>query len=159
MAKTTLWMIPDLHVHPPYLVYFRNCFKVESDTQLRFRFSAEERAMLFLDGKRIAEGPERSGLQHWHYGEVTVPVSAGEHILSAQLLALGPALSAYAQMSWRLACMYRRIATCSRRTGSTSSWTAALFPPCPIGVRMPACIVPPAAICRHTGGWAASGNR
>lgn len=99
MAKTTLWMIPDLHVHPPYLVYFRNCFKVESDTQLRFRFSAEERAMLFLDGKRIAEGPERSGLQHWHYGEVTVPVSAGEHILSAQLLALGPALTAYAQMS------------------------------------------------------------
>ena len=55
--------------------------------------------MLFLDGKRIAEGPERSGLQHWHYGEVTVPVSAGEHILSAQLLALGPALTAYAQMS------------------------------------------------------------
>ncbi len=99
MTTTTLWMLPDASIHPPYIVYFRNHFSISSSGQLHFRFSADERAMIFLDGQRIAEGPERSCSGHWHYGEVEVAVSPGEHTLTARLLVLGQELTAYAQMS------------------------------------------------------------
>lgn len=93
------WMIPPEPVEQPYLAVFRTCFSVPENSVLEFRYSADERANLFLDGVRVAGGPERGTPLHWHYAEETIPVRAGEHILTVQLLAFGEKESAKAQVS------------------------------------------------------------
>jgi hypothetical protein len=84
------WMVPDTGIAPPQVLFFRNVFKCESGTFLHFAFSADEFADVYLDGERIAEGPERCTIQHWHYGTVKKAIEPGEHVLVFRLLTLGP---------------------------------------------------------------------
>lgn len=95
----TKWMIPAEPVPQPYVAVFRVRFTAECSSCLEFCYSADERANLFLDGRRLTGGPERGTRQHWFYAEVSIPVSCGEHSLTAQVLAFGPKISARAQLS------------------------------------------------------------
>lgn len=88
-------------VTPPYVAFFRNSFELSCDSMLRFAYSADERCMMFLDGRRIAEGPERGSVNLWYYNTVEIKVPAGKHMLVARVMCIGKALTAYAQMSVR----------------------------------------------------------
>jgi hypothetical protein len=94
-----LWMIPDEPVNPPYIVVYRNRFDVYRPQTVRLRFSADERCQLFLDGRFIADGPERGTPEYWHYAETAFPVTAGNHVLTARVICFGEELTAYGQMS------------------------------------------------------------
>ena len=99
MSRTT-WMRPqERAVEPPFLAVFRNRFTVSIPTVLKFRFSADERAAFFLDGEKIADGPERGTPQCWFYNTVEVRLAAGDHVLTSRLLALGAVNTAYGQLS------------------------------------------------------------
>lgn len=84
---------------PPYLAAYRNCFVSEKDQTLRLTWSADERAVLFCDGKRIADGPHRGSEKTWFTATTEVQLEKGPHVLVFLLMALGKTLTAHAQTS------------------------------------------------------------
>lgn len=95
-----IWMRPyGWGITPPYLVIFRNIFEITEPAILRFVYSADERATFFCDSKVIADGPPRGTVERWFSANVEIPLIPGKHVLTARLLAFGPALTAYGQMS------------------------------------------------------------
>jgi hypothetical protein len=72
-------------------VLFRNRFDViEAVDDLVLRVSADERYVLYLDGRPISRGPSRSDLLRWGYRTVhTGPLAAGPHVLAAIARHLG----------------------------------------------------------------------
>ncbi len=96
-----IWMEPESGISSPCIIVFRNCFSLEDNKNIHLKFSADERCMLFLDGKKIAEGPERGTAEHWYYGEFLQEIPAGDHILTARVLCFGNAHWALGQMGIR----------------------------------------------------------
>lgn len=97
-----MWMRPvERAVEPPFFTVFRNCFTTGQGATLRFLYSADERAAFFLDGEKIADGPERGTPQRWFYQSVEIPLPPGEHVLTARLFAFGESLTAFGQLSIR----------------------------------------------------------
>jgi len=85
--------------HQPVLLRFRRQF--ESGTSpLIIHVSADERFELFLDGRRIARGPDRSDVEHWAYGTYNLVLQPGGHRLEALVWSIGP-YAPVAQLSWR----------------------------------------------------------
>jgi alpha-L-rhamnosidase len=85
---------------PPYVLGFRLIVDEPCDITLRCHVTADERYELYLDGERIAQGPERGSAEAWYYETLDLPVKAGWHVLFARVWALdihGP----YAQCSVR----------------------------------------------------------
>ena len=95
------WLKPAMPQDPPYLCVFRNCFDLGETTRLDFRYSADERCVLYCDGVPVARGPERGTPQRWFTGRVEITLPPGEHILTAALYCFGPTMTAYGQMSVR----------------------------------------------------------
>lgn len=85
--------------NPPYTVVFRNVFDSASPSALEFEFSADEHAIVFLDGEILACGPERGSLWHWYKDNVKASVAPGRHTLAVRVSCLGRSLRPYAQMS------------------------------------------------------------
>jgi hypothetical protein len=83
----------------PVLLRFRKQFEA-AGSPIRIHVSADERFELFLDGQRIARGPDRSDVEHWSYGTYDVGVAPGNHRLEALAWSIGP-YAPVAQMSWR----------------------------------------------------------
>ena len=51
---------------------------------LEFDVSADERFVLFLDGREIARGPHKGAVNHWYYQSYSVSgLSAGTHRMEA----------------------------------------------------------------------------
>ncbi len=63
--------------HEPVLLRFRKSFAA-TEAPLRLHVSADERFELFLDGRRIARGPDRSDVEHWSYATYGHPPRAGQ---------------------------------------------------------------------------------
>ena len=86
-----------------YIAVYRCCFETAAAADLSFRYSADNRAQLFLDGRRIADGPERGTPEYWYAGDVSLKLAPGKHILTARVFCLDPEISrrqcAYAQMT------------------------------------------------------------
>ncbi len=97
----TLWMRPDLPVEPPFVAVYRNCFELKQAEVLKFRYSADERCQLFLDGERVSDGPERGDPGYWYYQNFKVSLNPGKHCLTARVLCFGKDLTGHAQMSIR----------------------------------------------------------
>ena len=95
-----LWMEPAEPLSPPFQVVYRNRFTAKQAGRLRFRYSADERCMIFLDGRRIAEGPELGTPENWHEGSVDCELPPGSHRLTARVSSFGP-VSAIARMPVR----------------------------------------------------------
>ncbi len=77
-----MWMRPEnADFSLPQVWFCRNVFDCPESGILKFRFSADEYAVVFLDGKRIAEGPERGSCEQWFMSDVEIEVESGEHCL------------------------------------------------------------------------------
>src|SRR5450759_276416 len=83
----------------PVLLRFRKQFDA-TVSPIRIHVSADERFELFLDGHRIARGPDRSDVEHWCYATYEVALAPGQHRLEALAWSIGPH-QPVAQMSWR----------------------------------------------------------
>lgn len=83
----------------PVFLRFRKAFQADA-TPLRLHVSADERFELFLDGQRIARGPDRSDVEHWCYSTYEARLAPGEHRLEAVAWSIGPH-APVAQLSWR----------------------------------------------------------
>jgi len=83
----------------PVLLRFRKEFEAAA-APVRIHVSADERFELFLDGARIARGPDRSDVEHWSYATYELQLAPGQHRLEALAWSIGP-YAPVAQMSWR----------------------------------------------------------
>ena len=83
----------------PALFRFRRKFEAAA-SPVRIHVSADERFELFLDGKRIARGPDRSDVKHWCYATYDLRPTPGNHRLEALVWSIGP-YAPVAQLSWR----------------------------------------------------------
>ena len=54
-------------IEAPFIAAYRLRISQKKAGTLRFHVSADERYELFIDGKLIGRGPERSDPQHWCY--------------------------------------------------------------------------------------------
>lgn len=83
----------------PVFLRFRREF-TSRGTPLRIHVSADERFELFLNGVRIARGPDRSTVDAWTFKSYELQLPPGRHRLEALCWSLGP-LSPMAQLTWR----------------------------------------------------------
>jgi len=83
----------------PVLLRFRKEFTA-TDQPLRIHVTADERFELFLDGLRIARGPDRSDVEHWSYASYDLQPAPGTHQLEAVAWSVGP-YAPVAQLTWR----------------------------------------------------------
>jgi len=83
----------------PVLLRFRKSFEATA-APVRIHVSADERYELFLDGKRIARGPDRSDVEHWSYATYELRLAPGTHRLEALAWSIGPH-APVAQLTWR----------------------------------------------------------
>ena len=83
----------------PVLLRFRKSFEATA-APLRIHVSADERFELFLDGRRIARGPDRSDVEHWSYATYEIQLAPGRHRFEALAWSIGP-YAPVAQLSWR----------------------------------------------------------
>ena len=134
IPQEKFWMEPADAVAAPAVLFYRNRFRVERETELALRYSADERCVLFLDGERVADGPERGAPGLWYYGKLSVAVAPGEHTLTARVLMLGETFRPMAQCSVRCGLFVEersrlldarwecRIADCCRYTAPQPDW-------------------------------------
>ncbi len=80
-------------------VVYRGFFELPCDMTKVFRWSADERAQLFIDGELIANGPERGCPERWYLAETEVPLNSGKHVLTARVLQFGLKDTADGQMT------------------------------------------------------------
>ena len=83
----------------PVLLRFRADFAATA-LPLRIDVSADERFELFVDGNRIARGPDRSDVEHWSYSTYDLTLTQGRHRMEALVWSIGP-YAPLAQLSWR----------------------------------------------------------
>ena len=68
---------------PTGFVRFRCPFSSTNGTPLRVDVSADERFILFLDGREVGRGPHMGMPEHWFYMSYEIPLSPGAHELEA----------------------------------------------------------------------------
>ena len=83
----------------PVFLRFRRDFTATAEP-LVLHVSADERYELFLDGRRIARGPDRAPVDAWSYATYRIALPPGPHRIEALCWSLGP-LSPMAQLTWR----------------------------------------------------------
>ena len=84
------------------ILKFRKQFDVaDGDGSLVFDVSADERFVLFLDGKFVARGPNRGTVENWQYQTyIATDLKPGRHIFDAYVQRLGD-FAPLAQLSYR----------------------------------------------------------
>ncbi len=83
----------------PVSLRFRREFDA-TNSPMVFHVSADERFELFLDGKRIARGPDRGDVEHWSFASYEAKLAPGHHRMDAVVWRVGP-LAPIAQISFR----------------------------------------------------------
>ena len=107
--------------------FFRLRNRFASDgAPLEFDVSADERFTLYLDGKRIAEGPHRGLVEHWYYQTYRIEgLTPGEHLLEAVVWQLG-LHAPLAQLSYRGGFVLKAAGTYDKRlTTGKGAWEIA----------------------------------
>lgn len=72
----------------PVALQFRRVLKFHNRPRhLRIRISADNRFLLFVNGRRVAEGPARGDLQHWPYERIDLApfLVAGTNIIAVEV--------------------------------------------------------------------------
>ena len=88
--------------HQTAVIAFRRRFTLDAPATVRIHVTADQRYVLFLDGKRLGRGPERSDGAHWMYETYDLDLPAGKHALLARTWWLEEEEpTAYAQISFR----------------------------------------------------------
>jgi alpha-L-rhamnosidase len=116
--------LPDVG-EPPFVLGFRLIVDQAQDAIVRCLVSADERYELYLDGERLACGPERGSAEAWYYDTVKLFVKAGRHVLFARVWALGEK-APFAQCSVRAGFLLgvEEIST----GGADARWSTGLAP-------------------------------
>ncbi|MFA6815888.1 MAG: hypothetical protein WCS73_06295 [Lentisphaeria bacterium] len=96
---TNYWFRTGSETQAPYVAVFRNHFILKKSSRFKLSFSADERCQLFLNGKRIIDGPERGDIYHWYLQNYETNLPAGEYCLVARVLCFGQKITAYGQQS------------------------------------------------------------
>ena len=92
--------------YPTAFFRFRNKFQADG-SPLRFDVSADERFVLYLDGKPIARGPQRGLVDHWYFQSYEIAgLEPGAHLLEAVCWQLG-VNAPLAQLSYRGGFVFR----------------------------------------------------
>ncbi|TWT74583.1 Bacterial alpha-L-rhamnosidase [Posidoniimonas polymericola] len=68
---------------------FENTFSVGEDTEVTVHVTADQRYELFLDGRLLSVGPDRSDVAHWSFATYRLSLPAGEHKLTATVAWIG----------------------------------------------------------------------
>ncbi len=113
----------------PVLLRFRKSFDAAT-APLRIHVSADERFELFLDGNRVARGPDRSDVEHWCYATYEINLPPGSHRLEAVAWSVGP-YAPVAQLSWRGGFILKAEGDYDRQlTTGTADWEVARLDGC-----------------------------
>ena len=83
----------------PFVAAYRLDFELDKPQKFRAHVSGDERYELFLDGRRIARGPDRAPLGWWYFETFDFELPAGKHAFDARVWSLGD-LAPWAQMSF-----------------------------------------------------------
>src|SRR5262245_36219679 len=67
---------------------YRLRFRMRRRALVRLHVSADQRYELFIDGERIARGPERGDPANWFYESHALQLAAGTHVLVARVWTL-----------------------------------------------------------------------
>jgi len=113
----------------PVVLRFSRSFEATTEP-LRIHVSGDERFELFLDGNRIARGPDRSDVEHWCYATYEVDLPPGPHRLEAVAWSIGP-YAPVAQLSWRGGFILKAEGDYDRElTTGTADWEVARLDGC-----------------------------
>lgn len=83
------WISPQRPESPPEVTAYRLRVNLPQDTVIRAHVSADERYLLYVDGKRVGRGPERGSDRVWFYETYDLDLTAGRHIITALVWRLG----------------------------------------------------------------------
>lgn len=83
------------------MAVFRNRITIGDDGKFVCRYSADEQADVFIDGKWVDTGAERGDRLWWYYRDLELDLVPGEHLITVRLLMFGRNLSAAAQETIR----------------------------------------------------------
>lgn len=111
------WIASGEAADPPFVIAYRLRCTLEEAATVRVHVTADERYKLFLDGEQIGMGPERGDAWNWFFETYDLPLSAGEHVIVAQVWSLGE-LAAMAQMSVHPGFLFAAEGEWARRLGS-----------------------------------------
>lgn len=85
-AERASWIwSPHRGPQDPAFLSFRLSFDWSGAKPLRIHVTADNRYRLFLDGRLISCGPDRSDVAHWAVATLDMELEAGEHTLEAEV--------------------------------------------------------------------------
>ena len=112
------------------ILKFRKSFDVaDGDGTLVFDVSADERFVLFLDGRFVARGPNRGTVENWQYQTyVAAGLKPGRHVFEAYVQRLGD-FAPLAQLSYRGGFVFKANgAYDAKLTTGKADWEVGLVP-------------------------------
>ncbi len=92
------WIDCETQGEAPFVIAYRHDFHLAEPRKIRIHVTADERYLLYLDGKKIGRGSERGEPNHWFFETYDLSLSAGDHLITALVCSQGKK-RAFAQMS------------------------------------------------------------
>ncbi len=122
---TASWIThPTAPLRDPLVLHFRRSFTVDPvPASYVVRVSADNRFVLFVNGKRVGEGPARGDLGHWRYELFNLAplLKPGENLITATVWNWG-VFAPVAQISDRTAFLLESEATGAISTSTPEGW-------------------------------------
>jgi alpha-L-rhamnosidase len=122
---TASWIThPTAPLRDPLVLHFRRAFTINPvPAAYLVRVSADNRFILYVNGKRVGEGPARGDLGHWRYERFDLApfLKAGENLITATVWNWG-VYAPVAQMSDRTAFLLESEATGTISTSTPHDW-------------------------------------
>lgn len=115
---------PTAPLREPLVLHFRRELKLDSvPASYMVRVSADNRFILYVNGKRVGDGPARGDLTHWHYERYDLApyLRAGSNLIAATVWNFG-VYAPIAQMSDRTAFLLESDATGSTSISTPNGW-------------------------------------
>jgi hypothetical protein len=122
---TASWIThPTAPLRDPLVLHFRRAFTINPvPAAYLVRVSADNRFILYVNGKRVGEGPARGDLGHWRYERFDLApfLKAGENLITATVWNWG-VYAPVAQMSDRTAFLLESEATGTISISTPQDW-------------------------------------
>lgn len=74
---------------PPFVTAYRLHFTLDETAVIPFHVTADERYLLFLNGRPLGRGSERGDANNWFYESYELTLPPGEHVMAARVWSLG----------------------------------------------------------------------
>ena len=121
---------PSAPLREPVVLHFRRVFTLGSaPTSYIVRVSADNRFILYVNGKRVGDGPARGDLSHWRYERFDLApyLHAGNNLITATVWNWG-IFAPIAQMSDRTAFLLESEATGGDGISTPKDWQVEIEP-------------------------------